>query len=152
MVESVKHCADLDNALASVANALTDDGVCYIVEDIYDGSHTARAQRLADDWHLKKLWGLSDFQQSASLAGLETQVHSDLTDFMNIASRGVIATKLGLFSLFSRFSQSSVMPIYRGGFILDWLYAKKQMRYQLLALRKRPVDNASGFSQQGSDA
>lgn len=154
MVESLKHCSDLNNALTSVAQALTDNGVCYVVEDVYQTEQTCpkehsvendlkRNQQLCNDWHLKKLWSFNDLQEIGANKSLSLSLHSDLTPLMTLSGSSVIRGKLALFSMLVKLSKSSVWPIYRGGFILDLLYAQKQMRYQVLKFTKRVSKEAN---------
>jgi cyclopropane fatty-acyl-phospholipid synthase-like methyltransferase len=142
MVESLKHCSDLDLAMNSIAGALRSKGVCYVVEDVYvapENSSTdesRQVKQLCNDWHLQALWRTGDLKKSAASAGMQLQVKSDLTLHMKISSRFLVKTKLVLFSLLSRAFESSVYPIYRGGFILDLLYAQNNIRHQVLELRR----------------
>lgn len=142
MVESLKHCSDLDKALASVSQALLDNGTVYVVEDVYQPHENKTGdsklqQQLCQDWHLKKLWTLTDIENSAQKSGLTIGANWDLTLLMQKQFSPWVRCKLALFSLMSALNKSSVCPVYRGGFILDWLYAKDQMRYQVLQLTKR---------------
>lgn len=145
MVESLKHCSDLEKAMASVSRALTQDGSIYVVEDVYQGEEVEFAsksvlqslnQQLCDDWHLKKLWNFQDIESAASKADLSCTIKSDLTPLMHSQNTLLLKGKMALFSLLSKVSRSSVIPVYRGGFILDWLYAQNLMRYQVLELKK----------------
>jgi len=131
-VESLKHSLDLKTSLKALLDGLKHNGKLYIVDDFFEGKKTATARGLMKDWHLNFLLTISDLKTNPKQ--YETTI-ADLTHFMPYKSIAKIKLHLLLFSCFK--PNNMYKKLFKGGLLLDLLYLKKQMTYQLVVITKK---------------
>lgn len=134
-VESLKHSLDLGASLKSLENCLNPNGTIIIVEDFYQQQKVTNAgQTLMKDWSLVDLFRVSDFSKH-----LKKEKLIDLTDKMpkkSIWSLRLKSLMFGLLSINPVSQNRKVYRIFRGGILLDILFAQKLMKYELFVHKK----------------
>lgn len=130
-VESLKHSLDFKKSFSNLLNVLNENGKLVIVDDFFDGNETNTSSSLKDNWHLNFLLTLNHVEIESSKHSIEIE---DLTHFMKIKSLLKIYIQLSFFKFFK--SNSPYKKLFKGGIQLDYLYAKKQMKYKLVIITK----------------
>lgn len=130
-VESLKHSLNIQRSFANLLNSLTDNGKLFIVDDFFDGKENDISNQLKENWHLNSLISENDLKINFADYNL---VSEDLTPFMRIKSLFKIQFQMLIFKFFKR--NSSYKKLFKGGILLDFLYAKKQMKYKLIIITK----------------
>lgn len=132
-VESLKHSLDFDKDFNALLSGLKTNGKLIIVDDFFEGRiTTAACEAFMSDWNLNFLFALSHFSGMPHKFTLELE---DLTHFMPKKSLFKINTQLLFFKLLKR--KSMLKKLFKGGLLLDKLYAKKAMKYQLIIITKQ---------------
>lgn len=132
-VESLKHSLDFDKDFNALLNGLKPNGKLVIVDDFFEGKiTTAACEAFMADWNLNFLFALSHFSGMPHKFTLEIE---DLTHFMPKKSLFKINMQLLFFKLLKR--KSMLKKLFKGGLLLDKLYAKKAMKYQLIIIAKQ---------------
>lgn len=140
-VESIKHSMELGRTLENLIAALAPDGKLLILEDLFlDESDNRDTKQLCKDWHLKKAFTLADYKKTINkYPGLSLQIH-DLTPY--VIHKIPLRLKFqylssGFFGgLLSIFQKGDLLQIMRGGYALETLYLKQQVKYQVLEISK----------------
>jgi 2-polyprenyl-3-methyl-5-hydroxy-6-metoxy-1,4-benzoquinol methylase len=131
-IESLKHALDFNKDFNALLRGLKTNGKLIIVDDFFEGKITTAAEGFMSDWHLNFLFALSHFSNVPYNFTLEKE---DLTHFMPKKSLFKINMQLLLFKLFKR--KSMFKKLFKGGLLLDKLYAEKAMKYQLIIITKQ---------------
>lgn len=132
-VESLKHSLDFDKDFNALLSGLKTNGKLIIVDDFFESKiTTASCEAFMSDWNLNFLFALSHFSGMPHKFTLELE---DLTHFMPKKSLFKINMQLLFFKLLKR--KSMFKKLFKGGLLLDKLYAKKAMKYQLITITKQ---------------
>lgn len=143
-IESLKHAPDLPQALNNLADALTTDGTLVILEDFgidnWDESPKLR-QDFLDAWGVQSFYTITDYTDVLfSKTGTTKPKIYDFTPYMEIK---LPAKMYQRFQRMNAIKSWVVFPIFKsilstfaGGFLLDYFYAKEQVKYQLLVIQK----------------
>lgn len=140
-VESIKHSMQLDHTLTNLINALNPGGKLLVIEDLFlEDTVNRHSRRLCKDWALKKAFTLADYKKTINkFPELTLSVH-DLTPYVTHKSRSRLKFQYltsGLMgSLLSFFKKGDLLQIMRGGYALEELYWKQQVKYQILEISK----------------
>ena len=129
-VESLKHALDFDNALNTLLSGLKTNGKLIIVDDFFENEITKTGKAFMSDWNLNFLFALSHFSNIPREFKLEAE---DLTHFMPKKSLLKINMQLLFFKLLNK---SLFKKLFKGGLLLDKMYAEKAMKYQLIIITK----------------
>lgn len=129
-VESLKHALDFDNALNTLLSGLKTNGKLIIVDDFFENEMTKTGKAFMSDWNLNFLFALSHFSNIPREFKLEAE---DLTHFMPKKSLLKINMQLLFFKLLNK---SLFKKLFKGGLLLDKMYAEKVMKYQLIIITK----------------
>ncbi|MFB9076185.1 class I SAM-dependent methyltransferase [Flavobacterium procerum] len=132
-VESLKHSLDFDKDFNALLNGLNTNGKLIIVDDFFeDKIINATAKSFMTDWNLNFLLALSHFSNMSDEFKLDLE---DLTHYMPKKSVFKINIQLLFFKVFRR--KSMFKKLFKGGLLLDKLFAKKVMKYQLISITKQ---------------
>ncbi|MEO8238230.1 MAG: class I SAM-dependent methyltransferase [Flavobacterium sp.] len=131
-VESLKHALNFDNAFNVLLSGLKTNGKLIIVDDFFENEITKTSRIFMSDWNLNFLFALSHFSNISKEYTLESE---DLTHFMPKKSLFKINMQLLFFKLFRR--KSLFKKLFKGGLLLDKMYAQKKMKYQLIIITKK---------------
>lgn len=131
-VESLKHALVFDNSFQILLEGLKPTGKLYIVDDFFEGKQSITSKKFMNDWNLNFLFGMSDLKNSSNQFLIEVE---DLTHFMIKESLLKINFQLLFFKIFKQ--HRMFKKLFNGGLLLDKLYAKKQMKYQLIIISKK---------------
>lgn len=129
-VESLKHALDFDNAFNTLLSGLKTNGKLIIVDDFFENEMTKTGKAFMSDWNLNFLFALSHFSNIPRKFKLEAE---DLTHFMPKKSLLKINMQLLFFKLLNK---SLFKKLFKGGLLLDKMYAEKAMKYQLIIITK----------------
>jgi 2-polyprenyl-3-methyl-5-hydroxy-6-metoxy-1,4-benzoquinol methylase len=130
-IESLKHALDFDNAFNALLKGLKTNGKLIIVDDFFEKETTRTSNTFMSDWNLNFLFALSHFSNVPKEFILEAE---DLTHFMPKKSLCKINIQLLFFKLFRR--KSLFKKLFKGGLLLDKMYAQKEMKYKLIIITK----------------
>ena len=133
-IESLKHALVFENSFEILLKSLKPNGKLYIVDDFFEGKPSKISEKLMKDWNLNFLFSMTDIKIIPNLFAIEVEVE-DLTPFMPKKSLLKINLRLMFFKLLTR--DAMFKKLFRGGLLLDKLYAKKQMKYQLIIISKK---------------
>jgi ubiquinone/menaquinone biosynthesis C-methylase UbiE len=131
-VESLKHTLDFENTYVKILNGLKPKGMLCIIDDFFDGNENKTSEALKKDWHLNFLITLSHLKVDQDKYDV---IIEDLTPWIHPKNLLRINLKIQFFALFKR--NSSLKKLFKGGLLLDKLYAKKQMNYSLVQIKKK---------------
>ncbi len=131
-VESLKHSLDFEKSFQKLLNGLKTDGKLCIVDDFFEGKENAISQVFMKDWNLNFLLSLSQLQAKPEDFSIEIE---DLSQRIKPKSILKINSQILFFKLFKR--NAMVKKLFKGGLLLDKLYAKKQMKYLLVVITKK---------------
>lgn len=130
-VESLKHSLDFDKSFQTLLNGLKPEGKLCIVDDFFEENENAISKAFMKDWNLNFLLALSHLKLNSEEFEIEIE---DLTQWMKPKSLLKINAQILFFKLFKR--NAMVKKLFKGGLLLDKLYAKKQMKYLLVVITK----------------
>lgn len=137
-IESLKHSEDLHKTMKVLSSHLNPNGTMLIIEDFYQiAEQSFSSRRLMNDWVLKSAFaqkdytGIDGFKQEVRDFSSQMKHRSKLTIALRIAFAEIMVGlgKIGI-------GKTNAAKIFRGGFYLEWLYAKGAMKYQLLKMTK----------------
>jgi cyclopropane fatty-acyl-phospholipid synthase-like methyltransferase len=131
-IESLKHTLNIEQSFNQLLAGLKPNGILCIVDDFFDENHNKTSMAFQKDWHLNYLISLSDLKMETEKFELTI---ADLNKWMYPKSLWKINFKLLLFKIFKR--NSNFTKLFRGGLLLDKLYAQKQMKYLMVQIKKR---------------
>ena len=131
-LESLKHALDFEKSFEIILNGLKPNGTLCVIDDFFDGNENKTSKALKKDWHLNFLITVSHLKVDKNR--FDTII-DDLTPWMFSKSVFKINLKIFFFELFQL--NSAFKKLFKGGLLLDKLYAKKQMSYSLIQIKKR---------------
>lgn len=140
-VESVKHSPDIKKTITNLINALKPKGKLIIVDDFYESKTVCETTHtFMQDWHLFDLLTTEHIQKQAKSQDT-AEVTIDITDHTN-----KMHIPLRLFSKVKQLASAIALVFrendlairaFKGGFMLDQLYAEKKMRYLAVIIERR---------------
>ncbi|MFT6747689.1 MAG: 2-polyprenyl-3-methyl-5-hydroxy-6-metoxy-1,4-benzoquinol methylase [Glaciecola sp.] len=141
-VESVKHVHDLKNTIHNLVDSLNEGGEIIIVEDFLSSevAKLSYADKFKKYWMVKQIYSVADFEQEFNLKGLHKKEVIDFTDRVRKPSSMFLKLKFHVMNTLDYLLPiervRSVLSIFLGGFILDYYYAKGQMKYKAIVYSK----------------
>ncbi|MFN4027302.1 MAG: class I SAM-dependent methyltransferase [Flavobacterium sp.] len=131
-IESLKHTLNFEQSFNQLLAGLKPNGILCIVDDFFDKKHNKTSMAFQKDWHLNYLISLSDVTIDE---GQFEQTQDNLKAWLYPKSLWKINLKLWLFRAFKR--NSNFTKLFRGGLLLDKLYAQKKMDYLIVQIKRR---------------
>jgi len=131
-VESLKHSLDFEKSFQFLLKGLKTKGKLIIVDDFFEGKENKISHNFKNDWNLNFLFSLSHLQLNKEEYSIE---YEDLTKWMFSKSIFKINCQIMFFKLVKR--NAMFKKLFKGGLLLDKLYAKNQMKYQLVIITKK---------------
>lgn len=135
-VESLKHAIDLPQTLLAFEKALKPNGQLCVIDDFLQANEDHCTAQLAQDWNLNFLLSSTHFDVLDSTFSKEIISLRPFTPSKNLF---IIWLKLQFFQIFRK--TSLLKKLFHGGLLLDLLYAKQHMEYQLFILTKLPTQD-----------
>lgn len=130
-VESLKHTLDFEKSFKKLLNGLKPNGTLCIIDDFFDGKENKTSDKFKNDWHLNYLIALSHLRVDTTEFEWSKV---DLNKWLYPKSLWRINSKLFFFKIFQR--NATFKKLFRGGLLLDKLYAQKQMTYALVQIKR----------------
>ena len=128
-IESVKHTLNIEKTLFSLKNALKPNGILVIVDDfLINDNQDSIVNNYAKDWKLKVLLKYDDFLPEFTLK-------KDLTPFVITKNNFTLTSSILISSILKPFLK--IASIIRGGFYLEKLFKKGEMKYYALEYKKQ---------------
>ena len=135
-VESLKHSSNLSKTLRSIRRSLKPRGQLVIVEDMNcTDVDVPIARRLAADWKLTGLYTEDDYL--AALGAANCTIF-DLSDRVRRTTARWLRSRLVLVEALLHLvpkRRCTALRAYRGGLLLEALYAQRQMAYKAIFYR-----------------
>ena len=142
-IESLSHSTDIDRTIKNLAGALKPSGRIAIVDDVPDGAladDDADFARFRRGWRCLRPPRASDYARAFHLANLEFELGDDLTAWLrprSLARIGALAALNRLaYAFVPRTTARAMLDSYLGGLMLERLYRRGAMTYQLLVARR----------------
>lgn len=137
-VESIKHSQDIRLSIENMLAALRPNGKLIIVDDFYcEQTFSQDATQYMQDWHLYEMLSVQHIQAlKNSLIPIKIPPQIiDHTFKMHIPMRAWSSMKTFVCNAILRFRKNDLaLRAFKGGFILDKLYAEQKMKYLAVVL------------------
>lgn len=130
-VESLKHTLDFEKSFDKLLNGLKPNGTLCIIDDFFDGKENKTSNQFQNDWHLNYLIALSHLKVDTTAFEWSKM---DLNKWLYPKSLWKINSQLFFFKILKR--NAAFKKLFRGGLLLDKLYAQKQMTYALVQIKR----------------
>ncbi len=131
-IESFKHSKNFQRTLRHFKSILNPDGTVLIVDDFYLGK--TPENKLCSKF--KNYWELDDLLSEKDLYGSNFECSiKDLSLFLNTSSSQNISIKYFATLFLSKVKGNSFKKLFGGGVLLEKLYFKEEMKYNLIELK-----------------
>lgn len=131
-VESFKHSGNFQSTLSHFKSILNPGGKILVIDDFYSGEtpENKLCSEFKNYWELEELLSEKDLYDS----NFEFFI-KDLSPFLKTSSSHNISLKYYTTLLLSKVKGNSFKKLFGGGILLEKLYFKKEMKYNLIELK-----------------
>lgn len=132
-VESLKHSADVGRSVATLSAALRPGGQLIIIDDFAVGTDAHRqSAALCSDWDLERLYSLSDYVANLGDGCWQSMPFAAELKSPNPLTMAMKRAALSLCIPLSAPGLRRALRAFRGGLILEQLYARGLMKYEAI--------------------